>query len=100
MTILTAAQLDTIEGMLFANRDKPDSPLAEGDLAETIAEVVTLTTATTAQLGDATHAINTTNKYAGRLVLNSTTNILQVATGADATDTWQPVTGATAVTPS
>jgi hypothetical protein len=100
VSILTAAQLDTIEAMLFKNRDKPDSPLAEGDLAETIAEVVTLTSATTAELSDAADAINVTNKYAGRLVLDSTTNILQVATGPLATDTWQPVTGATAVTPS
>ena len=61
---------------------------------------MTLFSATTANLGDATHAINTTDKFAGKLVLDTTTNILQVATGGDATDTWQPVTGATAVTPS
>lgn len=96
MAILSAANLAAFATMLFANRDKPDSPLAVGDLSDTIAEIVTLHEATTTNLGDASHAINTT----GKLVLNTTTNILQVAKGADPTDTWQPVTGATAVTPS
>lgn len=100
MAILSAANLATFASMLFVNRDKPDAPLAVADLSDTIAEIVTLHEATTTQLGDATHAINTTGKYTGKFVLNTTTNILQVAKGAEATDDWQPVTGATAVTPS
>lgn len=100
MGILTSANISTITDLLFKNRDKPDSPLAVDDVADTLAVPVTLFSATTANLSDATHAINTTDKFAGKLVMNTTTNILQQAQGGDATDTWQPVTGAAAVTPS
>lgn len=100
MGILTSANLATFATMLFKNRDKPDTPLSVSDLSDTMAVPVTLYTATTANLGDASHAINTTDKFAGKLVMNTTTSILQQAQGGDATDDWQPVTGATAVTPS
>lgn len=100
MAILTAAKLATYATMLFANRDKPDSPDTVADLSDTLAVPVTLFTATTANLSSAAHAINTTNKFAGKLVLDTTTNKLQVALGADATSQWRPVDGTTAVTPS
>lgn len=100
MGILTSANIETIVDMIFKNRDKPDSPLSVDDVADTLAVPVTLYQATTANLGDATHAINTTDKFAGKLVLDTTTSILQIATGDEATDDWQPVTGASAVTPS
>lgn len=97
MSVLSAANLLTFATGVFKNRAKT---VAAADLADTLAVPVTLFTATTTNLGDATHAINTTDKFAGKFVMDTTTNILQQAQGADATDDWQPVTGATAVTPS
>lgn len=100
MGILSSANITTIVGMIFKNRDKPDSPLSEIDLVDTIAVPVTLFSATTANLSSAAHAINTTDKFAGKLVMNTTTNILNQAQGSGPTDVWQPVTGAAAVTPA
>ncbi len=100
MAIPSKANLTTIINMMFENRDKPDSPLSEADLVDAVAVPVTLFTATTAQLGAATDVINTTDKFAGKLVMDTTTNILNQAQGAGATDAWQPVTGAAAVVPA
>jgi len=86
--------------MVFKNRDKPDSPVAVGDMAETMAVPVSLFSATTAELSDVADAINTTGKFAGKLVMNTTTNKLQQAQGALAASDWQPVDGTTAVTPA
>lgn len=56
-------------------------------------------TATTAQLTDKTAAINTTNKYAGKMVRNTTTNLLLYAIGSAATDHWYSAAGADTHTP-
>jgi hypothetical protein len=58
-------------------------------------------TSTTAALAAVGNAINTTGKYAGKQVFNTTTNILVVATGASAGATWVNAgTGAVAHTPA
>jgi len=56
---------------------------------------------TTAALAENTDAINTTGKYEGKQVFNSTTGILVVAAGASAASVWKNAgTGATAHTPA
>jgi hypothetical protein len=44
---------------------------------------------TAANIGDATHAINTVNKIAGRTVIDSTNDKVYYATDTGATDVWQ-----------
>lgn len=57
-------------------------------------------TATTAQLADIANAINTTNKYTHKKVINTTTGIEVYAADATAGGVWKNVgTGATAHTP-
>ena len=59
-------------------------------------------TDTAANIADATADINTANKAAGSIVLDTTNNLLYVALGAGATDDWALIdgVGSTAVTPS
>jgi hypothetical protein len=60
-----------------------------------------VTTATTGNLTNKANAINTTGKYVGKLVLNTTTNILVVASGTTDVSPWMNVgTGVAAHTPS
>lgn len=59
------------------------------------------TTSTTVNLGNSTHAVNTTGKFKGKQVFNETTGILVVAAGPAATDVWKNAgTGVTAHTPN
>lgn len=51
-------------------------------------------------LGDAANAINTTNKYSGRQIYNSTINKGMGATGATATDTWIAFDDSLIITPA
>lgn len=55
-------------------------------------------TATTAQLAALADPINTTGKFTGKLVLNTTTNVIVAATGSTAASTWVAA-GAVAHTP-
>jgi hypothetical protein len=60
---------------------------------------------TAANIGDAAHAINTTNKVIGRTVIDSTNNKVYYAAGVATTSVWQAFDkGATAggadITPS
>jgi len=58
------------------------------------------TVATTSQLAAVGNAVNTTGKYQGKQVFNSTTNIVVVAVGANANSVWaNSGTGVTAHTP-
>jgi hypothetical protein len=54
---------------------------------------------TTTQLEDIEDAVNTANKYAGRLVWNSTTGLPLWADGDAAGDTWSLATGVATHTP-
>lgn len=54
---------------------------------------------TTANLQSATHAANTTNKFAGKSVINSTDKKLYYADGSAPTDVWLSVDGATTINP-
>ena len=56
-------------------------------------------TASTANLTDISNAINTTGKFAGKQVWDSTANVPLWAAGATAGDVWIDGTGATVVTP-
>src|SRR5690606_3555049 len=51
------------------------------------------------QLGDDTHAINTTDKYTRKSCWDTTNNRLMIAAGANATDPWYTVDGQVEVTP-
>ena len=56
---------------------------------------------TTAALTDKANAVNTRNKYKGKLAFNDTTGILLCAAGPLATDVWKiSGTGATGQTPA
>ena len=61
--------------------------------------VLTLRVTTTAALSAVADAINTANKAQGAVVYNSTDNLLYVANGALAADTWSPSDGGTDITP-
>ena len=55
---------------------------------------------TTAQIEDATHGINTADKFYGKVILNTTTNYHVMASGSGSTATWLNVaTGAVLHTP-
>ena len=54
----------------------------------------------TSVLQDATHVINTANKFLGLQVINSTDNKLYYASGSTATSAWRSVDGATVITPA
>lgn len=58
-----------------------------------------LDTATTAQLQDITHAINTKNKYRHKIVRNSTTGARVFANGGTAGDIWITADAVTSYTP-
>jgi len=56
--------------------------------------------ASAADIADSSAAVNTTNKAAGAVVLDSTNEKLKVALGSGATDDWVDADGTNAVTPS
>jgi N-acetylglutamate synthase/N-acetylornithine aminotransferase len=47
-------------------------------------------TATSTQIADKTHAVNTTGKFKGRLVYNTTTDMMWFALGSVNTSKWRP----------
>ena len=60
-----------------------------------------LPTSTSAALGSASNAINTTGKVANEAVYNTTTKTIYVAQGALATSTWiDTADGTTTITPA
>jgi hypothetical protein len=63
------------------------------------ATVVSRVTSTTVALEAVANAINTTDKYAGKMVWNTTTGVLVVADGPLAADTWSTAAGAATHTP-
>jgi len=71
-----------------------------GNVVSTVSLVIP--TETAANIADETADINTANKQAGSIVLDSTNKLLYVALGAGATDGWALIdgVGSTAVTPS
>ena len=56
--------------------------------------------ATTAQLAAVGNAINTSGKFVGKMVFNTTTSLPVWANGPLATDTWASATTALAHTPA
>jgi len=56
-------------------------------------------TATTTQLEDDAHAINTVNKYTGKMVYNTTTGIPVFADGSTPTSKWAEADGTDEHTP-
>lgn len=55
---------------------------------------------TAANLASATSNVNTIEKYAGKLVRETTNNRLYMARGANATDPWDLADGSSSVTPA
>lgn len=55
---------------------------------------------TTTQIGDAANPVNTNLKFRGSIVYGIDTDLLYVANGSNATDTWSPSDGGTDITPS
>jgi len=58
-----------------------------------------LTTSTTVNLTDVTNAVNTTDKSQGLMKYNTTNNMVYVASGSLASDTWYPTDGSSPITP-
>lgn len=65
----------------------------------TLGGAFVLPTSTAAAIGDIANAINTSGKYVGKMVVDSTTGIIYTATGTAAGDAWGATTG-TPVTPA
>lgn len=57
-------------------------------------------TDTASQIAAASSGINTSAKFAGKLVKDTTNNRLVIARGSAATDPWDVVDGSASVTPS
>lgn len=57
-------------------------------------------TTTTAALNAIANAVNTTGKFAGKVLLNTTTGKLVAATGGAASDTWKSADAVTTYTPA
>lgn len=55
---------------------------------------------TATQIASASDTINTTGKFAGRIVLDTTNDRVMRATGSNATSAWKDLTGGNAVTPA
>ena len=55
---------------------------------------------TATEIGTASHAVNTTNKVAGKVVYDSTAGALRVASGATATSPWNLADGTSPITPA
>lgn len=77
------------------------------DIATNTATIAALTaakgqldTATTTNLTDIGHAVNTANKVAGKQVFNTTTKKTVTAVGNTAAAVWVDATGATTHTPA
>lgn len=60
---------------------------------------VALPRSTTAALEAVADATNTTDKYADKAVINTTTGAIVTADGAEAADVWLALDGTTAHTP-
>jgi hypothetical protein len=58
-----------------------------------------LSTSTTANLSDATNAVNTTGKSQGLMKYDTTNNMMYVASGSLASDAWYPSDGSSPITP-
>lgn len=63
-------------------------------------EIGDLAQATSANIADKTHELNTTGKFFGRKAYNSSSTKMVIAQGSTATSTWITVDAATTVTPS
>lgn len=73
--------------------------LLDAKLASTDIPVMVLPRSTTAALAAIGNAINTTNKFAGKAVINTTTGAIVTAAAATAAGVWQALDGTTAHTP-
>lgn len=81
---------------LFAATDGEVKVLTSAD---TLKFVTGTASSTTAALIDAANSINTTNKYANKLVWNSTNTRMLRASGSAAADPWVSLDGLVSITP-
>lgn len=72
---------------------------AKGGVTDAVGRLQALPRTTTAALTDISNAINTTNKFSGKAVINTTTGAIVTANGASAASTWLALDGTTAHTP-
>ena len=70
-----------------------------GSGAITLGGNLALVADTVANLEDVTNAINTTNKYTGKMVVVLATGLIFTATGATASDAWKASDGTTTASP-
>lgn len=77
------------------------------DIAANVAEIdaiqagqIIFASFTAANIASIAHAVNTTAKFTGKTVRDSTNKRLMVADGAAAADTWTVADGSASVTPS
>jgi len=64
------------------------------------AAYVKINSATATEIADVADAINTANKAAGTIVLDTTNSRIMVAVGGDADSDWAVADGSATVTPS
>lgn len=90
---------DFIATLLGANGASLASLTTTGAVTDPIGRLQALPRSTTAALEAVGNAINTTNKFAGKAVINTTTGAIVTAASSAAAGVWQALDGTTAHTP-
>lgn len=94
--------LTTVSGNLVIPVVDPTTSIAYPNgrtLQTTVNDLMILTVTTTVSLSNKTNTVNTTGKVQGKMVFNSTTNLIYVAGGSTNTASWYPSNGGSAITP-
>jgi hypothetical protein len=91
-TVTSVGGTGTVNGLTLTG-----TVTATGSL--TLGGQLALPTSTAADVADITNAINTTGKYAGKMVVSYATGIIYTAVGATAASDWAPSDASGLVTP-
>lgn len=95
--------LTTVAGNLVVPVVDPTISLAYPNgrtLQTTVNDIMILTVTTTVNLTNKNNTVNTTGKVQGKMVFNSTNNLIYVAGGSTNTSNWYPSDGGSAITPA
>lgn len=92
-TVTSVGGTGTVNGLSLSG-----TVTASGDL--TLGGQFVLPQATAAELVDEADPINTTGKYAGKMVVDISDGVIYTAAGPGVNDNWMPSDGGTPVTPA
>lgn len=94
--------LTTVAGNLVVPVVDPTISLAYPNgrtLQTTINDIMILTVTNTVNLTNKNNVVNTTGKVQGKMIFNSTNNLIYVAGGSSSTSSWYPSNGGSAIIP-